>query len=228
MSYSHGGLMPLFKRFIPRVVALTFVFAAGVAAAQAVPGKDYRVINPPQPTDSGRKIEVLEFFWYGCPHCNNLQPPLSAWLKRKPADVEFKRVPAVFQDSWIPLTKAYLTIEAMGLVDKLHHDVFSAIHEQKIRLQDTKVLFDWVAKHGVDRQKFIDTYNSFAVQSRAQRSVDMTRNYDIPGTPALAIDGRYLAAPSMTLNPDNSIDYERFFRVVDELVALARKNRGSK
>ena len=228
MSYSHGGLMPLFKRFIPRVVALTFVFAAGVAAAQAVPGKDYRVINPPQPTDSGRKIEVLEFFWYGCPHCNNLQPPLSAWLKRKPADVEFKRVPAVFQDSWIPLTKAYLTIEAMGLVDKLHHDVFSAIHEQKIRLQDTKVLFDWVAKHGVDRQKFIDTYNSFAVQSRAQRSVDMTRNYDIPGTPALAIDGRYLTAPSMTLNPDNSIDYERFFRVVDELVALARKNRSSK
>ena len=220
--------MPLFKRFIPRVVALTFVFAAGVAAAQAVPGKDYRVINPPQPTDSGRKIEVLEFFWYGCPHCNNLQPPLSAWLKRKPADVEFKRVPAVFQDSWIPLTKAYLTIEAMGLVDKLHHDVFSAIHEQKIRLQDTKVLFDWVAKHGVDRQKFIDTYNSFAVQSRAQRSVDMTRNYDIPGTPALAIDGRYLTAPSMTLNPDNSIDYERFFRVVDELVALARKNRSSK
>lgn len=220
--------MQLFKRFIPLVTALAFIFAAGVAAAQAVPGKDYRLINPPQPMDSGRKIELLEFFWYGCPHCNNLQPPLSVWLKRKPADVEFKRVPAVFQDSWVPLTKAYLTIEAMGLVDKLHHDVFSAIHEQKIRLQDPKVLFDWVAKHGVDRQKFIDTYNSFAVQSRAQRSVDMTRNYDIPGTPALAVDGRYLTAPSMTLNPDNSINYERFFRVVDELVALARKNRASK
>jgi thiol:disulfide interchange protein DsbA len=220
--------MQLFKRLIPLVTALAFMFAPGGAAAQAVAGKDYRLINPPQPTDSGRKIELLEFFWYGCPHCNNLQPPLGVWLKRKPADVEFKRVPAVFQDSWVPLTKAYLTIEAMGLVESLHHDVFSAIHEQKIRLQDTKVLFDWVAKHGVDRQKFIDTYNSFAVQSRAQRSVDMTRNYDIPGTPALAIDGRYLTAPSMTLNPDNSINYERFFRVVDELIALARKNRGGK
>lgn len=220
--------MQLFKRFIPLVAALVFTFAAAGAAAQAAAGKDYRLINPPQPTDSGRKIELLEFFWYGCPHCNNLQTPLSIWLKRKPADVEFKRVPAVFQDSWVPLTKAYLTIEAMGLVDKLHHDVFSAIHEQKIRLQDTKVLFDWVAKHGVERQKFIDTYNSFAVQSRAQRSVDMTRNYDIPGTPALAIDGKYLTAPSMTLNPDNSINYERFFRVVDELVALARKSRGNK
>lgn len=220
--------MQLSKRFILLVTALAFIFVAGVATAQAVPGKDYRLINPPQPTDSGRKIELLEFFWYGCPHCNNLQPPLSAWLKRKPADVEFKRVPAVFQDSWVPLTKAYLTIEAMGLVDRLHHDVFSAIHDQKLRLQDTKVLFDWVAKQGVDRQKFIDTYNSFAVQSRAQRSVDMTRNYDIPGTPALVIDGRYLAAPSMTLNPDNSINYERFFRVIDELVALARKNRGGR
>lgn len=220
--------MQIFKRFFPLITALAFFFSAGVAAAQAVAGKDYRLINPPQPTDSGRKIELLEFFWYGCPHCNNLQPSLSAWLKRKPADVEFKRVPAVFQDSWMPLTKAYLTIEAMGLVDKLHHNVFSAVHDQKIRLEDTKVLFDWAAKQGVDRQKFIDTYNSFAVQSRAQRSVDMTRNYDIPGTPALVVDGRYLTAPSMTLNPDNSINYERFFRVLDELVALARKNRGGK
>jgi len=220
--------MQLFKRFLPLAAALALFFSAGTAAAQAVAGKDYRLLNPQQPTDSGKKVEVLEFFWYGCPHCSSLQPSLRAWLKRKPADVEFKRVPAVFQDSWVPLTKAYYTIEAMGLVDKLHHDVFSAIHEQKIRLQDTTVLFDWAAKRGVDRQKFIDTYNSFAVQSRAQRSVDMTRNYDISGKPALVVDGRYLTAPSMTLNPDNSINYERFFRVVDELVALARKNRGGK
>ena len=220
--------MQLFKRFLPLAAALALFFSAGTAAAQPIAGKDYRLLNPQQPTDSGKKVEVLEFFWYGCPHCSSLQPSLRAWLKRKPADVEFKRVPAVFQDSWVPLTKAYYTIEAMGLVDKLHHDVFSAIHEQKIRLQDTTVLFDWAAKRGVDRQKFIDTYNSFAVQSRAQRSVDMTRNYDISGTPALVVDGRYLTAPSMTLNPDNSINYERFFRVVDELVALARKNRGGK
>jgi thiol:disulfide interchange protein DsbA len=221
-------MMQLFKRFLPLAAALALFFSAGTAAAQAIAGKDYRLLSPQQPTDSGKKVEVLEFFWYGCPHCSSLQPSLGAWLKRKPADLEFKRVPAVFQDSWVPLTKAYYTIEAMGLVDKLHHDVFSAIHEQKIRLQDTTVLFDWAAKRGVDRQKFIDTYNSFAVQSRAQRSLDMTRNYDISGTPALVVDGRYLTAPSMTLNPDNSINYERFFRVVDELVALARKNRGGK
>jgi thiol:disulfide interchange protein DsbA len=207
---------------------MAFLLLTGTAMAQVVTGKDYRLINPPQPVASGAKIEVLEFFWYGCPHCNNLQPPLSAWLKRKPADVDFKRVPAVFQDSWVPLTKAYFTIEALGLIDKLHHDVFAAVHDQKLRLQDPNVLFDWVGKRGVDRQKFADTYNSFAVQSRAQRAKDMTANYDIPGTPALVVDGKYLTAPSLTLNPDNSINYERYFRVLDEVIALARKGRGAK
>lgn len=221
--------MRLFSRF--SILAATAVLVLGMATsatAQLVAGKDYRPIAPPQPTDSGNKVEVLEFFWYGCPHCNNLQPPLNAWLKRKPADVDFKRVPAVFQDSWVPLTKAFYAIDAMGLTEKLHHDVFTAIHEQKIRLQDPKVLFDWVAGKGVDKQKFIDTYNSFAVQGRTQRSIDITRSYDIPGTPALVIDGKYLTAPSMTLKADRSIDYDRFFQVVDQLIALARKNHGGK
>lgn len=221
--------MRLLTRFTAFAAATMLVLGlASSAAAQPVAGKDYRLIDPPQPTDSGKKVEVIEFFWYGCPHCNSLQPSLRAWLKRKPADVEFKRVPAIFQDSWVPLSKAYYALDAMGLVEKLHHDVFAAIHEQKIRLQEPKVLFDWVAGKGVDRQKFIDTYNSFAVQGRTQRSIDMTRNYDIPGTPALVIDGKYLTAPSLTLKPDKSIDYDRFFQVVDQLIALARKNHGGK
>jgi thiol:disulfide interchange protein DsbA len=220
--------MRIVKRFTSLAAGMAFLLLTGAAIAQVVAGKDYRLINPPQPVASGAKIEVLEFFWYGCPHCKNLQPPLSAWLKRKPADVDFKRVPAVFQDSWVPLTKAYFTIEALGLIDKLHHDVFAAVHDQKLRLQDPNVLFDWVGKRGVDRQKFADTYNSFAVQSRAQRAKDMTANYDIPGTPALVVDGKYLTAPSLTLNPDNSINYERYFRALDEVIALARKSRGAK
>lgn len=221
--------MRLITRFIAYAAAAVFLSSlAGGAAAQLVAGRDYRLISPPQPTDSGAKVEVLEFFWYGCPHCNSLQPALRAWLKRKPADVDFKRVPAVFQDSWVPLTKAFYSIDAMGLTEKLHHDVFAAIHEQKARLQESKVLFDWVASKGVDKQKFIDTYNSFAVQGRTQRSIDMTRNYDIPGTPAMTIDGKYLTAPSLTLKADRSIDYDRFFQVVDQLIALARKNHGGK
>lgn len=218
-----------FTRFTAfAAAALLMLGLAAGAAAQAVAGKDYHLINPPQPTDSGKKVELLEFFWYGCPHCNALQPSLNVWLKHKPADVEYKRVPAIFQDSWVPLSKAYYALDAMGLVEKLHQEVFSAIHTKHLQLQDTKVLFDWVASKGVDRQKFAATYNSFAVQSRTQRSIDMTRNYDIPGTPALVIDGKYLTAPSLMLKADKSIDYDRFFQVVDQLIAQARKNRSGK
>jgi thiol:disulfide interchange protein DsbA len=211
-----------------RVVAAIVLLAAGTASAQLVPGKDYQLVKPPQPIESGNKVEVIEFFWYGCPHCYALQPSLQSWLKRKPADVDFKRQPAVFQESWLPGAQLYYTLEAMGLLEKLHHDVFTAIHEQKARLVDGKAMADWIATKGVDRQKFNDTFNSFSVQSRAKRAVEVTRAYDIPGTPALVIDGRYLTAPSMVLKSDNSIDYDRYFKVVDQVIALARKNHTAK
>ena len=214
--------------FLPRLVAAVILCLTVAGAAAQTVGRDYVVLKQAQPTDSPGKIEVIEFFWYGCPHCNALQPPLSAWLKKKPADVEFKRVPAVFQDSWLPLTRLYYTLEAMGLVDKLHHAVFTALHEQKVRLQDDKSIIDWVASKGVDRQKFTATFNSFAVQSRTKRAMDLTRNYDVPGTPAVIVNGRYLTAPSMTLKSENTIDYERFFTVLDQLIAMSRKNPSGK
>lgn len=212
-----------------RLAVLSIAFAAGSAgASDLVAGRDYRAINPPQPTESGKKVEVLEFFWYACPHCNALQPSLRIWLKQKPADVEFKRVPAVLSESWVPLTRAYYALDATGSLDKLHYEVFSAIHEKNLRLQDPKVLFDWVAKNGGDRQKFADAYASFGVQSRGQRAMEMTRNYDVSGTPSLTVDGKYLVAPSMILKPDRSVDYERYFQVLDQVIAMARKERAGK
>jgi protein dithiol oxidoreductase (disulfide-forming) len=201
---------------------------AASTSAQLVAGKDYLIINPPQPTDSGNKVEVLEFFWYGCPHCDALQPSLDAWVKQKPADVEFRRVPAVLGQSWIPLTQAFYTFEALGLTEKLHGDVFAALHKDKVRLQDSKTLFEWVAKHGVDRKKFEDTYNSFGVRSRVQRAIDMSRTYNIPGTPALVIDGRFLTAPHLGLEKGQRLSYERYFKIVDHIVAVARKARAGK
>jgi protein dithiol oxidoreductase (disulfide-forming) len=209
-------------------VGLALCLVATSQAAQITAGKDYLVVKPPQPTDSGNKVEVLEFFWYGCPHCYNLQPALEAWLKRKPADVDFKRVPAVFQDSWVPLTRAYYTIEAMGLVDKLHQDMFATLHKQRVTLKDANAIFDWAAGKGVDRKKFTDTYNSFGVNGKTQRSIELTRKFDIPGTPALVIDGRFIASPSMTLKSERVIDYDRFFEVVDALIAESRKSKGGK
>ena len=214
--------------FLRPVACLLAFLCCASAAAQPVAGRDYSVINPAQPTESGKRVEVLEFFWYGCPHCNALQPPLRVWLKQKPADVDFRRVPAVFSESWVPLTLAYYTMEAMGIVDKLHYDVFDAIHEQRIRLSDSKVLFDWVAKQGVDSQKFAETYHSFGVKSRGMRSIEMTRTYDIPGTPAIVVDGKYLVAPSMILKADKkTVDYDRYFLVLDQVIARARKERAS-
>jgi thiol:disulfide interchange protein DsbA len=210
-----------------RLVAVLMGLSVSAIAVAQVAGKDFQPVNPPQPTDSGNKVEVIEFFSYACPHCHSLQPSLAAWLKRKPADVEFRRVPAVFQDNWIPFARIYYTLDAMGLVEKLHHDVFAAIHEQKVRLQDPKVLFEWIASKGVDKQKFTDTYNSFSVQSRTQRATDVTRRYNVPFTPAIVVDGRYLTGPSMTAT-GNTVDYDRFFKVLDQIIASARKNHAAK
>ena len=219
--------MQRFTGWLRLIAVIVCLFAVAGAGRAQVAGKDFQPVNPVQPTESGNKVEVIEFFSYACPHCSSLQAPLSTWLKRKPADVEFRRIPAIFQEGWVPFARIYYTLEAMGLVDKLHHDVFAAVHEQKVRLQETKVLFDWVATKGVDKQKFMDTYNSFSVQSRTQRAVELTRRYAIEFTPALVVDGRHVTGPSMT-SIGNTIDYDRFFKVLDQLIAGARKTRGGK
>ena len=219
-------LTVLFLRMLA-TVGLALCLTAPVQASQPpVAGKEYLVVKPPQPTDNGNKVEVMEFFWYGCPHCASLQPALEVWLKRKPTDVDFKRVPAVFQDSWVPLTRAYYTIEAMGLIDKLHQEMFSTLHKQRATLKDANAIFDWATGKGVDRKKFTDTYNSFGVNGKTQRSIELTRKFDIPGTPALVIDGKFIASPSMTMKSERVIDYDRYFEVVDALIAEARKGKG--
>jgi thiol:disulfide interchange protein DsbA len=215
---------------------LAMLVMNGVLAQQPpVIGREYTRINPPQPVSSGNKIEVMEFFWYGCPHCYHLEPSLQTWLKRKPSDVEFRFIPGTFgAPQWEPLTRTYYALDAMALAGKYHDAIFAAIHgekdqnRQRAMISDPRVIADWLASKGVDKQKFLDTYSSFAVNGRTQRSVDMTRNYDISGTPSLAVDGKYLTAPSMTVNADSSVNYERFFQVVDQLIAQARKERTAK
>ena len=228
--------MKLFK-YVGHIAALLALLAAGSAMAQQalVAGRDYTQISPAQPTDSGKKIEIIEFFWYGCPHCYHLEPSLKAWLKRKPADVEFKPVPATFgAPTWEPLTRTYYALDAMSLAAKHHDALFAAIHEEKdpnkqrAMVNDSRIIADWLATKGVDKQKFLDAYNSFAVNNSIKRSEDMTRSYDVPGTPAIAIEGKYLISPSNFSNADNSVNYDRFFGAVDQLIAQVRKERTGK
>lgn len=208
------------------VTGLAFL-AAGTSLALAAPVKDkeYTVIEqvqPPLEPLEPKKVEVIEFFYYGCPHCYSLQPALKAWLKSAPRDVEFRRMPTIFRESWVPLTRTYYALEAIGVIEKFHDDVFNTVHQQNANLGDRKLLLDWASKRGIDTNKLGAAYDSFAVQAKTQRSLQLTRAYNITGTPSVVIGGRYLTAPSMTLRADNSIDYQRFTQVMNELIAMAR------
>ena len=175
------------------VSALTLMAMTAIpASAQLVAGKDYQVLKPAQPTTTGKNVEVIEFFWYGCPHCAHLQPSLHEWLKRKPADVTVRRQPAAFQDNWVQLARTYYTIEALDAVDKLHIGVFDAIHKTKTLnpttlMKDQKPLFDWVATKGVNRQKFEEAYKSARAEHDRQ-TVLLSNLLDSESKPNLELE----------------------------------------
>jgi thiol:disulfide interchange protein DsbA len=222
--------MRLTRGFVCAVMACVLFPFMNSAGADLVKGRDYSLIEPAQPVGGGGKIEVLEFFWYGCPHCIRLEPKLNAWLKRMPADVDFKRVPAAFRESWLPLARAQYALQALGLADKLHGELFSAIHERKTL--DIKTLaanpaplFDWMAANGVDRKEFADAYHSPAVAARAKNTIETTRKYALPDVPAVVINGRFLIALSMAgYSNGDSKNYELLFKNIDQLIAQARQN----
>lgn len=198
------------------------------SAAEIKEGKHYTVLNPQRPVDAKDKIEVTEFFWYACGHCYNLEPVLQKWLKKQPADVTFRRIPAVFPGrdgrpgNWAPLAQVYYTLEALGQLDKLHGSVFDAIHIDRVNLGDPKVLGDWMATKGIDRQKLTETMNSFAVQSKVMRSMQLSTQYGFSGVPALFVNGRY------ALQTGEAGSHEEMTAILDQLIDKARKERSAK
>lgn len=191
--------------------------------AEITEGKDYTVLSPPQPTDSDTQhVEVIEFFWYGCPHCSDLNPYLSRWLENKPADVEFHFVPAIFRNNWVPAAKTFYALESLGLTQALHDRIYHAVHREKIDLSKESTLFDWIGKQGVDRDKFISAYNSFTVQNQASRAAQMTRQYKLTGVPALVVGGKYVTSGKAGGLPQDTIP------VLNQLIEKVRaenKNR---
>lgn len=189
------------------------------ARADIVEGKDYTILTNPQPTQDSNTIEVLEFFWYGCPHCNSLHPHLKTWLIHLPNDVSFRYVPAILRANWVSAAKIFYTIEAIGITDTLHDKVYDAIHRNKIDLNNESVLLDWIEKQGIDRKRFEDTYHSFAVQNQVARSTQMTRQYQLTGVPALVINGKYLTSGRMGGTPQDTIT------TLELLIEKAREER---
>ena len=203
---------------IKTLVVAAALLIGGTAFAAAEPGKDYKLLTPAQPAGA-KKIEVLEFFFYECPHCYHLRPLMASWEKNMPKDVELVYVPTIFRDSTEPLARAHFALESLGQIKQLEGAIYHAIHVNNEMLSDSSRIADFVAKHGVDRAKFLDIYNSFAIQSKIMRAKQMIRSYGVGGTPTLVVDGKYLITG---LQPPDSI------RVLNEVVEMARKERSAK
>ncbi|QID16542.1 thiol:disulfide interchange protein DsbA/DsbL [Nitrogeniibacter mangrovi] len=180
-------------------------------------------VNPPQPTDDPSRIEVLEFFHYGCPHCRAFDPLVSAWVAKQQPDVAFVRVPAIWGNPKLRgLAQFYYAMEAIDVADKLHPKVFEAYQDQHVPLETEAGAADWVGSMGVDRKKFLDAYKSFGVSGQVRRADQLARNYRIRGVPTLAIDGRFETSGSMAGSHEASLE------VADELIARVRASRAKR
>ena len=203
-----------------KILALFALFVALPVFAAAPGGFKYSELKPTQPVSlEGNKIEVLEFFWYGCPHCYNLEPLLESWVKKLPPDVQFRRVPAVFNPRWGHDAQIFYTFEAMGVLDRVHRPFFDAIHRGGLRTDNPEALAQWLQKNGVDTKKFDETMKSFTVQSKMRRAVQMTTAYGIDGTPAMAVQGRY------TVSAEQGGTHEGMLQTVSHLVDMIRKGK---
>ena len=201
----------LFSRLLSGLVL--GMAALAMTPAQAAP---YDTLDPVQPSDSPGKVEVLEFFFYTCPHCNAIEPLIETWRKTLPEGVVFKSVPVAFNASMQDMQKLYYTLDALDRLD-LQPQVFKAIHEQHQDLTEAKGIIDWAAAQGLDRQAFTDTLNSFGVQTKVARANEMVKSYHVEGTPTIAIGGRYTTSPSNTGTYQGAIDEAD--RLLKELLA---------
>lgn len=200
--------------------ALTLLPHSAALAQAGAPkeGKDYIKLGKPAPTSApAGKIEVVEFFWYSCPHCNAFEPTFAAWKNSAPADVVVHRVPVAFNASFVPQQKLYFAFEGMNLLDTMHARAFHAIHVERNRLAKDEDIFAWVAKQGVDAAKFKEVYNSFTVSNQVRKATQLQQDYDVEGVPAMGVAGRYYTDGTKAGNMNNVL------RVVDQLIAATRK-----
>jgi protein dithiol oxidoreductase (disulfide-forming) len=206
--------------------AITLSLWSAVPASAQIPasqkpiraGIDYRLIAP-QPVQSANSIEVIDFFWYGCPYCNNLQPALERWISRKPADVTVRRIPAVLRDSWAPHARVFYTLEALGEVDRLHQRAYSGYHIEKLAMSRAEAMSEWAVSNGIARERWDTTYNSAAVQRKVEEAIELTRAYNVTGTPALLVDGRYLTSGNLSETLDGMI------QILEGLIHRVRATR---
>jgi thiol:disulfide interchange protein DsbA len=183
-------------------------------------GKDYQVLDKPVATEAnGGKVELIEFFWYSCPHCNAFEPTFAQWLKNAPKDVLVRRVPVAFRDDFAPQQRLFYTLEAMDLLEKMHARVFAAVHGERLPLNTEALILTWIEKQGVDKAKFAEVYKSFSVASKIKRATQLQNEFRIEGVPSFGIAGRYYTDGSMAGG------MERALKVAEALIAQSRTAR---
>ena len=202
-------------------VGAGFGLGAFPVAAQAQSykeGSDYLVLDKPAPTEAAAgKVEVVEFFWYGCPHCNSFEPQLDAWLKTAPKNVAFRRAPVSFRPDFEPHQRLYYVLEAMGKLDELHKKVFYTIHVEKQPLNSAPLVAAWAAKQGIDAAKFAEMYNSFSVSTKVRKATQLQDSYQVDGVPALGVAGRYYTSATQAKSMDRAL------LIATHLVGLPKK-----
>ena len=194
--------------------------AQGIRARQNI---EYRLIAP-QPVETGGRIEVIDFFWYGCPYCNELQPALEGWIKRKPADVALRRVPAILRDSWAPHARIYYTLEQLGEVERLHLRVYESYHVGLLHISKPEVMVEWAAANGIDRKRWLDAYNSPAIDAKVERAKELSAAYTVEVTPTLVVDGRYLTSGRHV----PGTDVRDMVPILEDVIRLARQRRSDR
>jgi len=190
--------------------------AQGIRARQNI---EYRLIAP-QPVESGDRIEVIDFFWYGCPACNAFQPELEAWVRRMPPDVALRRVPAILRDSWAQHAHIYYALEQLKEVERLHLKVYYSYHVEKLHMSKPEVMVEWAAANGIDRKRWLDAYNSPAIDVKVERAKELSAVYTVEVTPTLVVDGRYLVSWDHAGH-----DARVMTAVLEDLIRLARQIR---
>jgi protein dithiol oxidoreductase (disulfide-forming) len=199
---------------LPALLFAVLALLGGAAPAQELDeGIDYRRVAEPARAEPGDDVEVLELFWYGCPHCYQLEPHIEKWLKTKPAGVTFRRLPAAASPRWVPHAKAYFAAEQLGVLDQLHNPLFKALHDERRPVLTDEQVIAFAAEQGIDEAKFRAAYNSFPVDTQVRKSAELVRRYAIDGVPAMVVDGKYVTSATQA----GSI--ARMFEVIDYLVA---------
>lgn len=202
--------------------SLFFLSLIGVVSAQTRPieeGFDYRVLPTPQAIEVKGKIEVLEFFWYGCPHCHDFEPQLDAWVKRQAKDVSIKKVPVAFRDDLLPHSQLFYALESLGK-SNMHAKVMEAMHVGKKKLLTESDIADWAVSQGIEREAFLKAFKSFTVTSKARAANQIAQAYRIDGVPTVAVQGKYITSPSITAGSK-----ARAIEAMDHLVNKARKEK---